>query len=225
MRLSTDWYLLFCLFFGIARCSVSIAGLPCRSSCGSHSDTTVFTKAQPVNVNESRFLDQNARSNCYIGTSTSLNPVRAHPPSLSAPGNPRLPTRDLALTDFIGGWSLIWNDWDAFPPSPNTTSAFINFYTQICAIAVNETAVQASQYISLTFGALKITFTSLQQAIPGGFVEAFAQKMRSLARAGVSGLFTVVVYFMKIQIVWMLIIVALGNADNMGARARLHVIT
>ena len=82
-----------------------------------------------------------------------------------------------------------------------------------------------AEVLSLTYGGLRFTFHAIEQAIPWGMVEHVLRRMRDLARVGLTGLFTVAVYYLKGSIIWSTVLVVLILMPNAPAEVRQNMIT
>ena len=121
-----------------------------------------------------------------------------------------LTPRSLSWSDVTGNWSLICNDWEAFPASSTTVEALSDMYLSISNTLVRtRPEISPAKGLSLTYGGLRLTFQAIKQAIPWGVVETLLRRMRDLTRAGLTGLYTVVVYFLIGSIIWSGVLIVL----------------
>lgn len=90
---------------------------------------------------------------------------------------PRQHTPSFSLADFIGGWNLIWNDWESFTPSPDVASSLITLYQNIYSTAVQAVVQPATGLITLTYGAIQIIFEAAEKILQISWevVEGFAK--------------------------------------------------
>ncbi|CAD6566389.1 MAG: hypothetical protein ASARMPREDX12_008223 [Alectoria sarmentosa] len=138
-----------------------------------------------------------------------------------------LPPRSLSWENLNGSWNLVFNDWEAFPPSSATAKAMSGMYAAMeTTLVTNRSELMTpAEALSLTYGGLRVTFHAVQQAIPWDTVEHFLRSMRDLARVGLTGLFTVAVYYLKGSIVWSTVMIVLILMPNAPADVTQNMIT
>ncbi len=121
-----------------------------------------------------------------------------------------LTPRSLSWSDVTGNWSLVCNDWEAFPASSTTVEALSDMYLSISNTLVRtRPEITPANVLSLTYGGLRLTFQAILQTVPWGVVEGLLRRMRDLTRAGLTGLYTVVVYFLIGSIIWSGVLIVL----------------
>ena len=198
------------LSFTLFLISICTANVASPYSTGGYSETTNLTSATAN------------QASCHgHGVQTSIHSHVREPSSMTP-----LPPRSISRNDSTGSWNLIFNDWEAFPPSSTTTKAIYNMYASIHnSLIRNRSGISPGKVLSLTYGGLRFTFQAIEGAVPWVVIEDFLSIMMNLTRLGLTILYTVHFYYLAGSIIWSAVVIVLILMPNAEERVTQNMIT
>ena len=120
-------------------------------------------------------------------------------------------------------------EWEAIfaPSSAGTVRVLSDFYASIFETLVrdNRSEISSAETLSFTYGALRMSLRAVGRAVPWDVGGVLLKRLRELTWAGLTGLFSVAVWFLKGMGFWSVIVVVLMVWQRGGEDVVQNVIT